>query len=461
MIDDSIQAIVARSRAAQARYEANGSQARYDRAAQAVAWAIMEPARNKELAELAVTTTGLGNVPDKITKNHRKTLGLMRDIQNAKTFGVVSDDAATGITEIARAKGVVGAIVPSTNPAATPANNIINALKCGNSIIVAPSPKGVASAERLLGFIHAEFAKIGEDPDLVQMVPAPGSKEKTQSLMELCDMIVATGSQNNVHRAQTAGTPSVAVGAGNVSVIVDETADLTAAAEKIRASKCFDNATSCSSENSVVVVDAIYDAFVAAMAKAGGALVEDEAGIVTKLWPGGHLNREVIAQDADKMIAALDLDVPADTDYIAVPTSGIGPDHPLSGEKLSRVLALYRASDFDEAVKVARDIQLHQGAGHSVGLHSTNTDRPMILANAIPTSRVIVNQAHTFATGGSFTNGMPFSLSMGCGTWGGNSVNDNVNYRNFLQSTKIVREIPANEPALEDIFGTYWEETGK
>jgi sulfoacetaldehyde dehydrogenase len=460
MSEDSIAAIIARSRAAQAGYESEGSQERYDRAAQAVAWAIMEPERNRELAELAVETTGLGNVPDKITKNHRKTLGVMRDIKHAKTFGVVSDDKATGITEIARPKGVVGAIVPSTNPAATPANNIINALKCGNSIVVAPSPKGVACSERLLGFIHAEFAKIGEDPDLVQMIPAPGSKEKTQTLMDLCDMIVATGSQNNVHRAQTAGTPAVAVGAGNVTVIVDETADLSAAAEKIRASKCFDNATSCSSENAVVVVDSIYDAFVAAMAEAGGALVDDEVGIVQKLWPDGHLNRSVIAQDADKMIAALDLDVPTGTEYIAVPTTGIGPDHPLSGEKLSRVLAVYRASDFDEAVQTTRSIQLHQGAGHSVGLHSTNEERPMMLANAIPTSRVIVNQAHTFATGGSFTNGMPFSLSMGCGTWGGNSVNENVNYRHFLQSTKIVREIPAVEPSLEDIFAEYWAEAG-
>ena len=461
MSEDSIEAIVERSRAAQARYEVNGSQTRYDRAAQAVAWAIMEPTRNRTLAELAVETTGLGNVPDKIIKNHRKTLGLMRDIKDAVTFGVMSDDPATGITEIARAKGVVGAIVPSTNPAATPANNIINALKCGNSIVVAPSPKGVASCETLIGYIHEEFAKIGEDPDLVQMVPAPGSKEKTQALMETCDMIVATGSQNNVHRAQTVGTPAVAVGAGNVTVIVDETADLADAAEKIRASKCFDNATSCSSENAVVVVDAVYDAFVAAMAEAGGALVEDEAGIVAKLWPDGHLNRSVIAQDADKMIAALDLDVPEGTDYIAVPTSGIGPDHPLSGEKLSRVLALYRASDFDAAVHTTRDIQLHQGAGHSVGLHSANPDRPMVLANAIPTSRVIVNQAHTFATGGSFTNGMPFSLSMGCGTWGGNSVNENVNYRHFMQSTKIIREIPSREPALEDIFDGYWAAAGK
>lgn len=457
----AIDALMSRARAAQVDYAQNGSQDRYDRAAQAVAWAIMEPGRNRELAELAVQTTGLGNVPDKILKNHRKTLGLMRDIAQARTYGVIQDDPATGITEIARPKGVIGAIVPSTNPAATPANNIINALKCGNAIIVAPSPKGVACAERLLEFTHAEFAKVGENPDLVQMIPPPGSKDKTQALMQACDMIVATGSQNNVMRAQTAGTPAVAVGAGNVTVIVDETADLADAAEKIRASKCFDNATSCSSENAVVVVDAVYDAFVAAIEAAGGALTPDEAQITAKLWPDGHLNRSVIAQDADKMIAALGLNLPEGTEYIAVPTQGIGPDHPLSGEKLSRVLALYRAADFDQAVQITGQIQRHQGAGHSVGLHSTQDARARQLAEQIPTSRVIVNQAHTFATGGSFTNGMPFSLSMGCGTWGGNSVNDNVHWRHFLQSTKIVREIPAREPALEDIFASYWDLAGK
>ncbi|QFT98982.1 Sulfoacetaldehyde dehydrogenase (acylating) [Roseovarius sp. THAF8] len=458
-----LDAIIARARAAQGRYEAEGSQQRYDRAAQAVAWAIMEPSRNRELAELAVRTTGLGNVPDKITKNHRKTLGLMRDIKDVPTYGVIRNDPATGITEIARPKGVVAAIVPSTNPAATPANNIINALKCGNAIVVAPSPKGVASCEKLIEFIHAEFAKIGEDPDLVGMVPAPGSKDKTQRLMETCDMVVATGSQNNVHRAQTSGTPAVAVGAGNVTVIVDETADLDAAAEKIRASKTFDNATSCSSENSVVVVDAVRDAFIAAMARAGGAVVEDEAAVVAALWPDDHLNRSVIAQDADKMIDALGLSgkVPEGTEYIAVPTTGIGSDHPLSGEKLSRVLALYSARDFDDALRVTRDIQLFQGAGHSVGLHSTDNARPMTLARAIPTSRIIVNQAHTFATGGAFTNGMPFSLSMGCGSWGGNSIDENVHWKHFLQSTKIVREIPAVEPTLEDIFADYWKATGQ
>ena len=466
MLDDPIhevEAIVARARIAQAAFEKHGSQKAYDRAAQAVAWAIMEPGRNRHLAELAVETTGLGNVPDKITKNYRKTLGLMRDIKDARTFGVVKDDPETGISEIARPIGVIGAVVPSTNPGATPANNIINALKCGNAIVISPSPKGVPTCEALLGYIYAEFDKLCIDHDLVQMLPGQGSKEKTQCLLEISDMIVVTGSQNNVKRAYTSGTPALAVGAGNVAVIVDETADLTAAAEKIKASKTFDNATSCSSENAVVVVDAIYDAFVAEIAKTGGALITDETKVTRKLWINGHLNSQVIAQDADKMIEALGLtnEVPKGTCYLAVETKGIGDDHPLSGEKLSRVLSVYRAKDFDDAVHITREIELHQGAGHSVGIHTTTNDRPMVLAQAIPTSRVIVNQAHTFATGGSFTNGMPFSLSMGCGSWGGNSIDTNLHWRHFMQTTKIVREIPANEPTLEDIFGGYWKEAGK
>ncbi|WP_300014332.1 aldehyde dehydrogenase family protein [uncultured Roseobacter sp.] len=458
-----VDTIVATARAAQARFEAGGSQALYDRAALAAGWAIMEPARNRHLAELAVATTGLGNVPDKITKNHRKTLGLLRDIATAQTFGVIRDDPATGITEIARPIGVIGAVVPSTNPGATPANNIINALKCGNAIVVSPSPKGVATCEALLGYIHAEFDKSGIDRDLVQMIPGRGSKEKTQRLLEISDLIVVTGSQNNVKRAYTSGTPALAVGAGNVAVIVDETADLAAAADKICASKTFDNATSCSSENAVVIVDAVYDAFVAEMARTGGALIRDETKVTDRLWVKGHLNPQAIARDADQMIAALGLtdEVPEGTEYLAVETTGIGPDHPLSGEKLSRVLTVYRARDFEDAVRITREIQLHQGLGHSVGIHTTVADRPMALATAIPTSRVIVNQAHTFATGGSFTNGMPFSLSMGCGSWGGNSIDTNLHWKHFMQSTKIVREISGHEPAPEEIFANYWDAVGK
>ena len=464
-LDDLAQVdlVIARAHKAQLALEANGSQARYDQAAQAVGLAIMEHARNRDLAELSVQTTGLGNVADKITKNHCKTHGLLRDIAEAKTFGIVSDDPNTGITEIARPIGVVGAVVPSTNPAATPANNIINALKGGNAIVLTPSPKGVPTCALLLDYIYAEFDKLGLDHDLVQMVPAPGSKAKTQRMLETTDLVVVTGSQDNVRRAYTCGTPAIGVGSGNVTVIVDETADLAAAAAKITASKTFDNATSCSSENALVVVDAIYDAFVAVIAREGGFLVQDEAPIIAKLWPDAHLNPAVIAQDADVMLEALDMadSVPQGTKFLVVETTGIGPDHPLSGEKLSRVLALYRATDFADAKTITSRILNHQGAGHSVGLHSTLDARALELGCEIPTCRVIINQAHCFATGGAFNNGLPFSLSMGCDSWGGNSIDGNLNWTHFIQNTKIAREIPEREPTVEDIFARYWAVAGK
>jgi len=458
-----VDTIMLRAKDAQNEFEQNGCQDIYDRAAFAAGWAIIEPKRNEALAKLAVKTTGLGNVADKITKNHRKTLGLLRDIKGAATHGVIAHDIPSGITEIARPLGVIGAVVPSTNPAATPANNVINALKCGNAIVLAPSPKGAETCALLLKYIHAEFDKIGLSHDLVQMLPVPGSKAKTQRMMELSDLIVVTGSQDNVRRGYSSGRPSLGVGAGNATVIIDETADLADAAAKISASKTFDNATSCSSENAVICVDAVYDKFTEALTNSGGAIVSNERQVIAELWSNGTLNRGVIAQDADKMIEALNLQetVPASTKFLVVETQGVGPDHPLSGEKLSRVLALYRASDFEHAVKKASEILNYQGAGHSVGLHSTDDSRAISLGNHLPTCRVIVNQAHCFATGGSFDNGMPFSLSMGCGSWGGNSIAENLNWRHFFQTTKIVRPIEARIPALDDIFEDYWSVVGR
>lgn len=457
--------ILARARAAQSRFESTGSQKSYDMAALAVGWAIMEPTRNRELAELAVESTGLGNVRDKITKNHRKTLGLLRDISRARTFGIIEDNPATGLTKIARPIGVIGSVVPSTNPIATPANNIINALKCGNAIVLSPSPKGVAGCQRLIDHIYAEFDKHGIDRDLVQMIPPPGTKTKTQRMLETADLVVVTGSQNNVKRAYSSGTPAIGVGAGNVTVIVDETADLADAAAKIAQSKTFDNATSCSSENSLIVVDAVYDDFIAALTAQGGAVLPHalEEHVVRRLWQDGHLNTNAIAQDPEVLIEVLDLKgkVPTDTKFIAVETAGIGPKHPLSGEKLSLVLALYRARDFDDAMEIAARMLKHYGAGHSVGLHSADADRPIRMGQSLATCRVIVNQAHSAATGGAFNNGMPFSLSMGCGSWGGNSIDENLHWKHFLNITKIVREIPADEPTVESIFADYWQEAGR
>ena len=460
-----VDALIDRARVAQQEFERDADQERYDQAALAAAWALMEPSRNQELSELAVRTTGLGNIKDKITKNYRKTLGVLRDIKHSKTTGIIDDDPKTGITQIARPIGVVGAVVPSTNPVATPTNNVVNALKCGNAIILSPSPKGAEACRTLLSYIHQEFDKIGLNHDLVQMIPAPVSKVKAQRLMEKTDLLVVTGSQNNVHRAYSSGTPAIGVGAGNVTVIVDETADLKAAAQKITASKCFDNATSCSSENSLIVVDLIYDDFMSELHKAGGRLLDEKNSqkLKSTLFQHGGLNRHIIAQDIDKVVAEVGLDIEdADTaKFLVLPGDGIGPDYPESGEKLSLVATLFRAKDFSTATDVASEILDHQGAGHSVGLHTSDDGRAVDMGHQMPTCRVIVNQAHCFATGGSFDNGMPFSLSMGCGSWGGNSIDDNFNHKHLMNITKIVRPIPVNEPKLEDVFSDYWQAAGK
>ncbi|MDB3892024.1 aldehyde dehydrogenase family protein [Alphaproteobacteria bacterium] len=460
-----IDLMVEAARTAQAKYEAMGSQALFDKACQAVAWVLMEPERNKTLAALAVAETGLGRVDDKIRKNHNKTLGLMRDLRGVTAFGHVGDNAAKGLSTYLRPKGVIAAIVPSTNPLATPVNNMINALKTGNAIILAPSPKGVKPLTMMLEHIHGALAKLGLPDNLVQMVPAPPSRAKTERLMKLADLVVVTGSQNNVRAGYASGTPAIGVGAGNVVTIIDETADLDDAAAKIAASKTFDNATSCSSENAVVAVDAVYDDVIAALARQGGYLLnaEEVARLEAIHWHDGKMTTTILAQDIEIVLEAMGLvgSVPENTKFLVAPQSAISPDIPMTGEKMARFLSLHRANDFDQAVEKAVAIQSYQGAGHSLGLHSADDTRAHRLAQEAKTCRVIVNQAHCFATGGFFNNGMPFSLTMGCGSWGGNSIDDNLNWEHFVNRVNVVRVIPEDKPDLEEIFGDYWESHGK
>ena len=473
--DAEVRALVARARAAQAIY-ATWSQEKVDLAVAAAGWAIVEPARNRELSEHAVAATGIGNVEDKIRKNHRKTLGLLRDLQGAKTVGVISTDESTGIVEIARPVGVVCAITPSTNPAATPANKIVNALKARNAVVVAPSPKGWSTCERLIGHMHAELVRSGMDPalarDLVQVLPSPVTKQSTAALMRMCDLVVATGSQANVRAAYASGTPAFGVGAGNVAGIVDETADVEAAADRIVRSKTFDNATSCSSENSIVVVAAQRSAFLAAMQERGAVLVGAAAAapLVALMWPDGKLSPAAIGQSAT-VIASRVAEASGSPEWRAIAAAGpriliveeegVGDAHPFSGEKLSPVLALYTVPDFDAAAVTVARIYAYEGAGHSVGLHTAREERGVALGLSLPVARVIVNQAHAIATGGSFDNGLPFSLSMGCGTWGRNNFSENMNVRHYLNITRVSKPIPERMPTEDEIFGPFFAACGR
>ncbi|MBA3506597.1 MAG: aldehyde dehydrogenase family protein, partial [Betaproteobacteria bacterium] len=370
----TVAALIARARAAQRVFE-TWSQQRVDEAVIAAGWAIVAPDRNSALAQLAVRATGLGNVADKFAKNRRKTLGLLRDLRGAKSVGIITRDPLRGLTEIARPVGIVAAITPSTNPAATPANNIINALKGRNAIVLAPSPKGQSTLALLLEFVHAELARVGAPLDLVQQLPAPITRELTLELMRQAELVVATGSRTNVRAAYTSGTPALGVGVGNVAVIVDETADLSDAAAKIARSKTFDHATSCSSENSVIAHTDVYDALLAALASEGGALLtRDEARqLEAVMFRGGKLVPDVIAQAAGAIAAYAGLNRAEllNARFLMVAETGVGASHPFSGEKLSPVLAVYRAPSFDAAAELADRILRYEGAGHSIGLHTT------------------------------------------------------------------------------------------
>jgi len=458
-----VSALMRRARAAQAIFE-RSTQAQLDEVATAIGWAIMDPAHNKALAELAVKDTGLGVAADKIVKNHRKTLGLLRDLQGARSTGVIAEYPDLGITEIARPVGVVAAAVPSTNPAATPANNIINALKCGNAVILSPSPRGHSTSTLLLRYVHAELKRIGAPADLVQQLPAPVTRELTNELMKQADLVVVTGSHNNVRAGYSSGKPALGVGTGNVAVIVDDSADCADAAAKIMASKIFDNATSCSSENAVIIHDRVYTKMLAALANEGGVLLTapEKETLLKAMFPGGKLAPAVTAQSVTKIcaVAGLTRSTLVAAKCLMVEETGAGKDHPYSGEKLSPVLTVYRARDFDAAFDTVRAIYAHQGNGHSCGIYTENEEHIRRLAQELTVARVIVKQAHTFATGGSFDNGMPFSLSMGCGTWGGNSFSDNLNYKHFMNITRIVRTIPPREPTVDDIFGAYRRKHG-
>ena len=455
-----IEKLVANAKKAQETIN-NYSQEQVDELILAVAWEIIQPENNQELSEMAVKDTGLGNIEDKKRKNRRKTLGLLRDLKGVKTVGIIDQNVQKGIIEIARPVGVIGAVVPSTNPVATPLNKVINALKCRNAIILAPSPKGAKVCTRVVELIQIALTRIGAPKNIVQSLPEPISKEDTNELSKLVDLIVATGSQNNIQRALQSGTPTLGVGVGNVPSIIDESANLNDASHKIMTSKTFDNATSCSSENSIIVLKSVYEELIKSLEEEGGSLldIQEKKILQQGMWSeNGIINRDIIAKKSNEIATLVGLKGKhLSSKFLMVEEQNVGLDFPFSMEKLSPVLAVYKAKDFGHAVEIATLILKNQGKGHSCGIHSQNEDNIERLGMELPVCRVIVNQAHCFATGGNFDNGLPFSLSMGCGTWGNNVTDENLNYKHYLNITKIVKTIEPDEPSEKDIFSDYWE----
>lgn len=456
----TVAGLVGRARRAMAAFAPSG-QARVDEAVTALAWSLYKPEHARALAALAVEDTGLGNVADKVIKNRRKTFGTLRDLLRVRSVGVIEEDPARGIVKYAKPVGVVAALTPSTNPAATPVNKTMMAVKGRNAVVVAPSPSGLAATTATVDYMRRELRKIGAPADLVQVLPAPVDRVRSDALMQACDLVVATGSQNNVRRAYRSGTPAIGVGAGNVPVIIDASADLDDAARKIAASKTFDNATSCSSENALVLLDEVYDEALAALRRAGGYLAgpAEKRAIEAALWVEGRLNRKLIARDAAPFARAMGLpEAAAAARFFMVEDEG---ESRFADEKLSLVLSVYRAKDLDHAIARVAALLEVRGKGHSCGIHTRSRENPRRVAEALDVVRVLVNFAHTFGNGGGFDSGLNFTLSMGCGTWQGNSISENLGYRHFLNVTHLCTPIPEDRPSEEALFGRYWARHGK
>jgi len=459
-IDDSADAVeiadlVARSRAAQAQIE-HYTQEQVDRLIRAMVWAVAREDVAKMIAKHTVEETQLGNYDGKYLKIFRKTRATLMDIINDKSVGVIEEDPVRNIVKIAKPVGVIGALSPSTNPEATPVIKAISAVKGRNSIIVAPHPRAKLTNKLICDLMREALVKMGAPADLVIAIEVP-SVNKTNELMKQCDRVLATGGSAMVTAAYSSGTPALGVGVGNAVITVDETADLDDAAEKIRISKTLDLAASCSSDNAVILVDAIYDGMLAKLVAKGGLILDEarKAKLESAIWVDGHINAQVVAQTPQFIADYAGFEIADDVQFFIVPETGVGADHPFSGEKMTVTMALYHVKDLDEAIALTNRIQAYQGQGHSCGIYSQSDENVLKLAMGTKTSRVMVNQPQAASNSGNLWNGMRQTFSLGCGSWGGNATNNNITWRDLINETWVSKPLAQTKvlPSDEELFG--------
>lgn len=443
------------------------SQSEVDELVRAVGWAIYQREHAEKISEVAVEQTEFGKAEDKTAKKRRKIEGVLSDSLGEQTVGVIDVDEERGIREIAKPVGVVGAVVPATHPGASPTALAMMALKGRNAIILSPSPLGEGVCEMVVDYIHEELERVGAPTDLVQMLPRPASKDKTYELMDQVDLLQVTGSASNVERGQTSGTPNYCVGEGNAVAIVDETADLEDMAERIRMSQTVDYSTSCSSDNAAVLLEDVYDEAIAALKDAGGYMcnTKEREKLKNTMFPDGYgsLDTDIVAKAPEVIAESAGLEAPEarDAEFFMVAGHGIGPDFPMSSEKMASVMAVYQAPDFESALDITNEILAFEGSGHSCGIHSTDEENIRRTGDAVDVARVIVNQPHAYSNGGWHKNGLPNTLSEGGGTWAGNQFAGNLSYEHFIQTTTIAEPLDEpDRPDAEEMFAPYRETHG-
>jgi sulfoacetaldehyde dehydrogenase len=455
--------MVARARVA-ADIIATYDQERVDRLCQAVAAAVCDMKVWANLADEAVDETGLG---DKVTKRNKrnKVKLILRDCLRQKSIGIIEELPEKGIVKYAKPVGVIATLVPTTNPCLTPAGQVVYAIKARDVLICSPHPRAKNVTNKCINIIREALVREGAPADIIQGIEQP-SIALTQELMKRCDMVIATGGRPMVKSAYSSGVPAYGSGAGNATVIIDDTCNTPErqkeAASNTRISKTSDFGSGCSCDGNLVIHESIYDGFVAALESEGAYLANEEEAEKLKavLWDEtGHRLPNTVAISPQKLAEAAGFEIPADRKFIAVTGGGInqvGKEHFFSSEKLTTLLALFKyEGEFQNALDMMQAIFNVGGKGHSCGIYSFDDDHIHRLGMCAPVSRIMVRQPNNRGNSGSSTNGMPPTSSMACGTWGGNIVSENITLKHYMNTTWIARPLPEDMPSNEELFGDF------
>ncbi|MGE5833524.1 MAG: aldehyde dehydrogenase family protein [Acidobacteriota bacterium] len=449
-----VEQLVCRARRAMESVEPY-NQAGVDRLCRAIAWAGGNEVTATKLANMAVDESGMGS---REPSRRAKVLGILRDALRQKSIGVIEEIPERGIVKYAKPAGVIAGLVPVTSPYVTPVGMAIYAVKCRDAIIFSPHPASRRTTNETIRVMRAALSALDAPVDLVQCVEHP-SIPLANALMAACDLTMATGGQAMVRAAYSSGKPAYGVGAGNATMVIDETADVADAARNSRISKTNDYGSGCSADGNLIVEESIYDAFLAQLQEEGGYLLseEEKQKIRAVYWDAdGHRTPDTIARPASVVAERAGFRLPADKTFLIAQEEQIGREHPFSGEKLGTVLSIFKYRGFDRALDMVRRILEVGGKGHSTGIYSFDDDHIHRLALAAPVSRIMVRQVQSRSNAGTFTNGMPMSSSMGCGIWGGNITNENIALKHYMNVTWVSRPIPEDRPSDEELFGEFY-----
>ena len=449
--------MIANGRRAMALIE-DWSQADLDRLAQAIAWYAGNEKTFTRLAHQGVDESGIGDRDGRPAKRFKIQM-VLRDVLRTPSTGVVEVDEAKGLVKYAKPAGVIASLIPMTNPAMTPPVTGVSAANARNAVIFSPHPRTAQTTWEMTEVMRAACRAVGAPEDLFQCVRYP-SIPMTQHLMEECDLTLATGGKPMVKAAYSSGRPAYGVGAGNSSIVIDETADIEIAAQNTRISKTSDFGSGCSADGNIIIQQSIYDQMVKALESEGGYLCNaDETALLEKaMWDEkGNRTFPTIACKPQQTAEVAGFSIPKDCKFLMVDNHGaIGPEYKFSKEKLTTVMALYRFQTFDDALETVRAIYNTGGKGHSCGIYSHNDANIDALARVAPVSRMMVRQPQSKANAGAWTNGMPMTSSLGCGIWGGNITNENVTMKHMMNYTWVARPIPEDRPSEQELFGEFY-----